>query len=121
MSGFATGLATASSSALDAIDAATSRQQGDGGSKFAGAARDFEALLLSQILKSAHEEGGWLGAGNDEAGDVAVGLGEEQLAHSIAASGGLGLSRLIESGLRNPASEGKGVPSRNKGDAPVSM
>jgi Rod binding domain-containing protein len=65
-----------------------------------GAAKDFEALLIGQMLRSVREEdSGWLGTGDDEAGATAFGLGEEQLAKAMAAGGGLGLSKVIASGL----------------------
>jgi Rod binding domain-containing protein len=65
-----------------------------------GAAKDFEALLISQMLRSVREEGsGWLGSGDDEAGGTASSLGEEQLAKAMAEGGGLGLSKVIASGL----------------------
>jgi Rod binding domain-containing protein len=65
-----------------------------------GAARDFEALLISQMLRSIREEGsGWLGTGDDDAGATAVGFGEEQLAKALTKGGGLGLAKVIASGL----------------------
>jgi Rod binding domain-containing protein len=94
--GFSTALATGVSAAMNALD-----QKPGNGDKVAGAAKEFEALLLGQILKSAHGDGGWMGTDDDDAGEAAVGLGEEQLARTMAASGGFGLSKLIESGLRN--------------------
>jgi len=96
--GFATGISGGAEAAMDALD---QQQQGGGQKKVAGAAKDFEALLLGQMLRAAHSDGGWLGTDDDDAGEAAVGLGEEQLARSMAASGGLGLSKLIESGIRN--------------------
>ncbi len=90
-----------SSGAAAAADALNRRQPANGGSKADNAACDFEALLLGQILKSAHEGGGWLGGAEDDASDAAVGLGEEQLARTMASSGGLGLAKVIESGFRN--------------------
>jgi len=107
-SAFSTGFSEGASSAMDALN---TPQPKDGSNKVAGAARDFEALLLGQILKSAHEEGGWLGAGDDDAGEAAVGLGEEQLARTIAASGGFGFSKLIESGLRNQQDRDNSPPA----------
>jgi Rod binding domain-containing protein len=98
MGGFATGLSTGVTAAIGALAQPKPDNAKD---KVASAARDFEALLLGQILKSVHEEGGWLGGGDDDAGEAAVGLGEEQLARTMAASGGLGLSKLIAAGLRN--------------------
>jgi Rod binding domain-containing protein len=68
--------------------------------KEVAAAKDFEALLIGQMLKSVREEGsGWLGADEDEAGATASSLGEEQLAKAMAAGGGLGISKVIASGL----------------------
>jgi Rod binding domain-containing protein len=68
--------------------------------KRAGAAKDFEALLVGQMLRSIREEGsGWLGTGDDQASEAAFGLGEEQLARSLSASGGFGMSRFIQAGL----------------------
>jgi Rod binding domain-containing protein len=69
--------------------------------KRAGASQDFEALLISQMLRSVREEGsGWMGTGDDEASSAAFGLGEEQLARALTARGGLGLSRVIDAGLQ---------------------
>lgn len=116
MGGFSTDLTVGSSAALDAMDL---QQPNDDGNKVSGAARDFEALLLGQILRSVHEEGGWLGSDEDDAGEAAVGLGEEQLARTMAASGGLGLHKLIEAGLRNQQDQANSVslprrvPARN--------
>lgn len=64
-------------------------------------ARQFESLLLAQILKSAREAGSssWLGTGEDQAGDSAMALAEEHLAEALAQRGGLGLASLISSGL----------------------
>lgn len=66
------------------------------------AAKQFESLLLTQMLRSVREAGsaGWLGTGEDQAGGSAMELGEEQLAQALAEQGGLGLARLIVSGLQ---------------------
>ena len=70
------------------------------------AAHDFEALLVAQMLKSSHSEGGWLSAGDDDSSDTAVGMGEEQLAQALANGGGLGLAKMIETQLsKSPASQ----------------
>jgi Rod binding domain-containing protein len=70
--------------------------------KRTGAAKDFEALLLTEMLKSVREEsGGWLASGEDEADNPAAGLGEEELANALAEAGGLGIASLINEGL-NP-------------------
>jgi Rod binding domain-containing protein len=68
--------------------------------KRAGAAKDFEALMIGQMLKSMREEdSGWLGTGEDQSSAAAFGLGEEQLAKTIAQAGGFGLAKVIQSNL----------------------
>jgi Rod binding domain-containing protein len=69
--------------------------------KIENAAKQFESLLIAQILKSMHESGsaGWLGTGDDQSGESAMELAEEQFAQALASRGGLGLSRLIMQGL----------------------
>ena len=69
--------------------------------RVATAAQQFEALLIGQMLKSMHEsgDGGWTGTDDDDAGAPAMELADEQLAQSIASHGGLGLARLVVSGL----------------------
>jgi Rod binding domain-containing protein len=72
--------------------------------KRSGAAKDFEALLIGQMLHSVREEGsGWLGSGDDQSSDAAFGLGEEELAKALAQSGGIGLSKIIDAGLKQQA------------------
>jgi Rod binding domain-containing protein len=66
------------------------------------AAQQFEALLLSEIMRSERESGsGWLGSGEDSSGDSAVEYAEQQLASVLARQGGLGLAGLISSGLES--------------------
>ncbi len=64
--------------------------------KRTGAAKDFEALLIGQMLKTVREEQ----ESDDPAADTAMGLGDEEFARAIAAAGGLGLAKTIEAGLR---------------------
>jgi Rod binding domain-containing protein len=65
------------------------------------AARDFEALLVAQMLKSAREgsSGAFSGTESDQATESILEMGEQQIANLLAASGGLGLSTLLVSGL----------------------
>jgi Rod binding domain-containing protein len=69
--------------------------------KIEKAAKQFESLLIGQIMKSMHEAGssGWMGGGEDQAGEAAMELAEEQFAQALASRGGLGLARLIMQGL----------------------
>jgi len=72
------------------------------------AARQFEALLIGQILRSVRESGGdgWLGSGGDSASDCATEMAEQQFAQVLANQGGLGLAALIESGLKAKKGDG---------------
>jgi Rod binding domain-containing protein len=75
----------------------------DDAARVRDAARQFETLLIGQILHSAHSDGtNWLGAAEDSASDCATDYAEQQLAAVMAQAGGLGLSRLIEQGLQKP-------------------
>ena len=84
---------------------AESQKPSEGPSRIAGAAQQFEALLIAQMLKSMHEsgDGGWTGTDDDDAGAPALELADEQLAQSMARHGGLGLARLVVSGLNAQA------------------
>ena len=63
----------------------------------ADASKQFEALLIGQMLKAAHsdDEDGWLGSGDDPGSSTAMEMAEGQFAQAIAQSGGLGLSANI--------------------------
>jgi len=65
------------------------------------AAQQFEALLISEMLKSAHGEGsaGWLAEGDDQAGSSMAEFAEEHLAQTMASAGGFGLASRIAKGL----------------------
>jgi len=69
--------------------------------KIQKAAQQFEALLIGQLLHSAHtSDSGWLGT-DDSSGSCATDFAEEQLANTIAQQGGLGLAKLIIGGLEH--------------------
>lgn len=93
------------SALLSAPDAAA--PGGNDPSKIHGAAQQFESLLISQLLKSSREAdgSGWMGTDGDDAGQVGVEMGEQQFANMLASSGGLGLARLVESGLKTEAAK----------------
>ena len=92
---------------LDAISsntpiaaAAGAARPADDPEKVKGAAKQFEALLIGQMMKSMHDsEGGWLGTGSDESASSAMEYGQELFAQSMANSGGLGLADMIAKGL----------------------
>ena len=71
--------------------------------KIKDAGRQFEALLLGQMLKSMRDsEGGWLGTGDDEASSSAMEYAQEMFAQSLSANGGLGMATLVMKGLKPP-------------------
>ena len=72
------------------------------------AAVQFESLLVSQILKSAHsEDGGWLGAGEeDQTAGSAMQMADEYFARALTSHGGLGLARMISAGLDQAVADG---------------
>jgi Rod binding domain-containing protein len=80
----------------------------DNPAKIHEAAQQFESLLIGQLLKTSHDAGGsgWLGTDDDDAGQTGIGFGEEQFSRMIAASGGLGLSPMIESGMKAEVAKG---------------
>ena len=77
----------------------------DSPQKTKDAAAQFESLLVGQILKSAHEEeGGWLGAGEeDQTAGSAMQMADEYLAKALTSNGGLGLARMISKSLDQAA------------------
>lgn len=73
--------------------------------KIHDAARQFEALLIAELLKTARAAAGsgWLTSGEDQASMPMLELAEQQFAQAIAGSGGLGLASMIVAGLQGPA------------------
>jgi Rod binding domain-containing protein len=65
--------------------------------KLAEAAKQFEALMITQMMKSAREASGsgWLSDGDETGEDTATGMAEEQFAQALARSGGLGLAKMV--------------------------
>jgi flagellar protein FlgJ len=74
----------------------------DSPAKIHAAAQQFESLLIGQLLKTSREagSGGWLGTGDDDAGEIGVEVAEQQFASMLAAGGGLGMAKMIEKGLK---------------------
>lgn len=63
------------------------------------AAKQFESLLIAQLLRSARGSEGWLGTGEDSTAASAMEMAEEQFASAMAAQGGIGLAKMIAEGL----------------------
>jgi len=98
-------------SGLVAITAAAPHSQGtppkDDPARVQDAACQFESLLMGQLMKSMHDsDQGWLGdADEDQSGATATELAEEQFAQALARQGGLGLARMVVSGLQTQAKD----------------
>lgn len=71
----------------------------DSPARIRDAAQQFEALLLSQILRAARGSGGWM-SGGGASSDCALEYAEQQFATVMARQGGLGLANLIVQGLK---------------------
>jgi Rod binding domain-containing protein len=72
--------------------------------KLAEAARQFEALMIGELLKSADgDKASWLGDDADNASETALGMAQTQLAQAIASRGGFGLANTIERAMTRPA------------------
>ena len=69
--------------------------------KIKSAAQQFEALLITELMKNSREDGssGWLGTGDDKAGETGMELATEYLSSAMAKNGGLGLAKLLTQGL----------------------
>ena len=77
-----------------------------GGTRLSHAAIEFESVLLGQWLQSAQKSFATVpGSEEDEdaGGDQMLGFATQQLAQSIAKSGGLGIAKLVEHALEKSA------------------
>lgn len=110
-------------------DALQSASQKDTPEKIAGVAKQFEALMVGQILKTARESsgGGWLSSeddNDDQTGSMVMELGEQGLAQAIAARGGLGIAKMVTANIEraqtkipNSDSEAPAEPGRHSTDS----
>lgn len=70
--------------------------------KLKDAASQFEAMLVTQMMQSARASGDGSWAGSESGQDsTMVELGEQQFAQALAASGGLGIAKMVVKGLTN--------------------
>jgi Rod binding domain-containing protein len=84
--------------------------------KILGVAKQFEALMIGQMLKSAREAngGGWLGDEDDKddhTGSLVMELGEQGLSQAMAAHGGLGLAKMVTAKLQRTSGGHAKTPS----------
>ena len=71
--------------------------------KIKAAAQQFESLMIAELLKTSREassDSGWLGTGDeDQAGQNALDMAEQQVANVMAKAGGLGMQTFITNSL----------------------
>ena len=86
---------------------ADSTRKKDTPEALANAASQFEAVMIGQFLQAARagSDSGWLGTDSDDAGSTLTEMSEQALSSSLAANGGLGLSKMIVAGLQKTSSQ----------------
>jgi flagellar protein FlgJ len=67
-------------------------------SKIQGAAQQFEALMIGQMLRSVREAA--QDQDSDSSGETMMDLADQQLSQMLARNGGLGLAQMIVKGLK---------------------
>jgi Rod binding domain-containing protein len=77
----------------------------------AEAAEQFEALLIAQMLRAAHNPDASLDPeGTDSTQETLWDLAAQQFAQVLAHNGGLGLGKMISASLKPPAPRSAGPP-----------
>lgn len=71
-------------------------------SKIEDAARQFESLIIAQMLRTARESGtgGGFGDEEDSSSTTMLEVSEQQFSQLLANNGGLGLAKMVVSGLQ---------------------
>jgi Rod binding domain-containing protein len=84
------------------LDAESSRQP----DKIAEVSKQFEAVMIGQMLKAARESsgGGWLGNEDDQddqTGSLVMEMAEQGFSQAMAARGGLGIAKMVTANLEH--------------------
>jgi Rod binding domain-containing protein len=100
-------------SPVDFTGVATSHKV-DSPEKIKDAASQFEALMISQILKAAHGDSdeGAFGGESDPASASAMDFANDYFARAMSQKGGLGLSNMIVAGLQKQAAGSDPLPEK---------
>lgn len=87
-------------------------ETGDSPERMKETAGQFESLLIGMMLKSMRESsgGGWLGTGDEQSLSSISDLAEQQVAQSLAASGGFGLAEMVVEGVERAEPAGAMAP-----------
>lgn len=87
------------------VDAGASLPADNKPAKLAEAAKQFEALMIGELLKAADGDGStWLGDDADNASQTAMSMAQTQFAQAMASRGGFGLAGTIERAMTKPPS-----------------
>ena len=88
--------------------------------KLAEAAKQFEALMITQMMKSARDSsgGGWLNDGDETGEDSSMGMAEEQFAQAMASSGGLGLAKMVLQTMSHATDNQESAATTSNGSIP---
>lgn len=89
--------------------------------KITGVAKQFEALMIGQMLKSAREAngGGWLSdedSQEDQTGSMVMEMAEQGFSQAIAAHGGLGIAKMVADQIQRKETK---TPSSDSGPLPA--
>ncbi len=92
--------------------------------KIAGVAKQFEALMIGQMLKTAREGsgGGWFGNEDDQddqTGSLVMDMAEQGFSQAMAARGGLGIAKMLTANLER--GQAKTPSSDSEAPAPPSL
>lgn len=94
----------------------------DSPEKIRDAAKQFEALLIGQVLRTAQsdEKEGLFGGGEDQAASSAMDFANDYFARALASQGGLGLTRMITKSLEHAATSNSNhaTPDQALADTP---
>lgn len=69
--------------------------------KVADVAKQFEALIAGQVLKSVRDanQGGWLGSDDDQTGEMTLEMAEQAFSQALASRGSFGIAKVVTQNL----------------------
>jgi Rod binding domain-containing protein len=93
--------------------------------KIAEVSKQFEALMIGQMLRSARESsgGGWLSSDDDkddQSGSLVMDMAEQGFSQAMAARGGLGIAKMVTANLERGQSKTASSDSETS-PAPANM
>jgi Rod binding domain-containing protein len=105
-----------------ALDAESSRQP----DKIAEVSKQFEALMIGQMLKASRESsgGGWLGNEDDQddqTGSLVMEMAEQGFSQAMAARGGLGIAKMVTANLEHGRSKTASSDAEASPDLPKAL